>query len=134
MVQMRYLLMVIAITIICSCKGQPDKADKKISNTPKQSAEAVDFKDMLSLTRSEAIVKYGSPQTEEQFVLNDLLGEFRIGLKNVFSEQERLSESISIIESTWEKDSTSWFTVWYQKTELKEIARDTLSWVKGSEF
>ena len=69
------------------------------------------------------------------FILDDLQGEFRIGLNNfIFTKQQRLSENIIIEELTWEKDSKTFITVWYQEIDKKIIPIDSFIWNKGTEF
>lgn len=108
--------------------SKPTKAERKGVK------DSIRFNDLIILNKDEAISKYGSPSRQEKFVLDDLQGEFRIGLYNFYTKQERLEESIRIDEVTWEKDKYTWITVWYEILENKEIPKDTLTWKKGTDF
>ena len=88
----------------------------------------------MHLSKSEAIEKFGAPELQEEFVLSEMHGEFRVGVIYKFTEEERQSGSILIDESTWEKDENTWITVWYQVGDTELVPKSVLSWDKGSEF
>ncbi len=92
------------------------------------------FEKIMSYDKVEAIEIYGTPIEAVSFMLNDVQGEFRIGLYNIYTKTERTSENIKISELTWEKDIKHYITIWYQELEGKTIPKDSLIWEKGSEF
>ncbi len=126
------------IVLILSCCNSSNEEDTK-QNANDESFEIakqdkIFFDDMLSLSKSEAISKYGSPSMQEQFILNNMQGEFRRSLFNFYTEQQLESNLIQIEELTWEKNKDTWFTVWYQLEEHKSIPKDTFTWKKGIDF
>lgn len=132
------IFLLISIVLI-GCNNQNDKKIKKELTNPKwieikKNQDSLTFEEVLELTKSEAIQKYGNPFSQEQFILDDLQGEFRIGLYNFFNKKERLSESILIDEVTWEKDKNTWITAWYQVIQNTTIPKDTVIWKKGTDF
>ncbi len=107
---------------------------QKETTVPKKVKDSLKYDDFMLLTKREAIAKYGQPAKQERSVLNDLAGEFYNGIYNAYTEEEREDESILIDEVTWEKDEDTWVTVWYEVLEKTTIAKDTLTWDKGSDF
>ncbi|MCF6297457.1 MAG: hypothetical protein L3J08_05675 [Flavobacteriaceae bacterium] len=77
----------------------------------------------MLLTKIKAIQKYGTPSSQEQFILDDAQGEFRNGILDKYTEKERQSESILIDEVTWEKDKNTWITVWYEVKQEKQYLK-----------
>lgn len=86
------------------------------------------------LSKEEAVNKLGVPLVDTCFVLDDLQGEFRTALNNIFTKEERLSKTIMINECTWEKDKVNNITIWYIKDSLNWFPVDTLIWRKDAEF
>ena len=92
------------------------------------------IQELMLLTKSEAIKKYGIPAIAEQFILDDAQGEFRNGISDKYTQKERQNGSILIDEVTWEKDKDTWITVWYEVKQEKSIPKDVYLWKKGTEF
>ena len=134
------LILLFLLIVIYSCKDKSNVNDikKNINYKSKENImnlqDNLKFNDLMILNKSKAISKYGLPSKQEKFILDDLQGEFRIGLYNIYTKKERLSESILIDEITWEKNKDTWITVWYQIIENKTIPKDTLTWKKGTDF
>lgn len=81
----------------------------------------LDIKILKSITYPEAIKKYGPPKSQEEFILDNSLPEFRIELYNFFSDDE-IRDSIGIKEATWRMNSTENITVWYKiKPKLNPV-------------
>ena len=133
-----FFILVLSITISCdfhySSSGDMRKNETEVEQETAPSHHELSFGTILSLTKSQAVSTYGKPSFQEKFVLDDLQGEFRIGLFNIYTNEERLSESIQIEECTWEKNKDFWITVWYEAQENQSVPVDTLTWRKGSEF
>ncbi|MCF6360042.1 MAG: hypothetical protein L3J29_04690, partial [Cyclobacteriaceae bacterium] len=89
---------------------------------------------LMLLTKLEAIKKYGTPVSIEQFIIDDAQGEFRNGISGKYTQKERQSQSILIDELTWEKDKNTWITVWYEVKQGKSVPKDVYLWEKGTEF
>jgi len=89
---------------------------------------------LMAYAQSEAIEKYGKPSSKERFILDDAQGEFRNSISDMFTEEERQSESIKMDELTWEKDKNTWITAWYQVKDDKRVPKSVFSRDEGSEF
>lgn len=129
----------IAFIIVLSCACEVKKAN--IDEVQINAMEGkTNFKDSLStdelmrLSKSEAIKKFGAPEIREEFVLCEMHGEFRVGVIYKFTEEERQSGSILIDELTWEKNENTWITAWYQVGDDKSMPKSVLAWDKDSEF
>lgn len=94
----------------------------------------ISVKELMLLTKEKAVEKFGAPATYTQFNLNDAQGEFRNGITDKFTKEERQSTYTFIDEVTWEKDKNSWVTVWYKVNKDKSIPKEVLVWKKGTEF
>ena len=103
-------------------------------NTSKNKDNEIVFDDMLSLNKLAAINKYGKPHFYEQFTLEHKQRGFRVGLNKIYSLEELLNKSILIDELTWEKDSKTWITVWYQVGREKAKPKNFSIWKKGTDF
>ncbi len=131
-------LYILALFVLFSCTSNTKKAKtnnnhtiEKVTTTTKDS---LSLEKLMLLTKEEAIDTYGIPSTIERFILHDGHGEFRNNITNKYNLKERLSESITIDEATWEKDQETWITVWYEVQEAKSIPKEAYVWEKGSEF
>lgn len=130
----------ILIVVLCliGCKRAID--NEASNSNPVQTKNNIDvkstekFEDVLELTLEQALSKYGSPLQREHFVLDGALSEFRIELYNIYTEEEYMSESITLEEVTWEKDEETNITVWYQNIEDTWKPKHFLVWDKDSEF
>jgi len=98
------------------------------------SKDSLQTKQLLFFTETKAIKKLGTPSSTEQFILNDAQGEFRNGISDKYTLEERQSESIVIDEITWQKDKNTWVTVWYEVQQEKSIPKHVFIWKKGTEF
>lgn len=123
------MMLLMNCTNIGNLRKEPIK-DEKHQNITK--SDNTRYNDLLLISKSDAIKKYGEPHYRELFTLNDAQGEFRIELNNIYSKEDRLSESIIIEELTWEKDRETWITVWYEINKIK--AKDFYIWKKGTDF
>ncbi len=87
------------------------------------------FDNIMKLNKVEAINEYGVPVSNNSFTLDNAFGEFRNGINNVFQDIKDKKE-IKIDEITWEKNTTTYITVWYHKSMPKYY----YVWEKGTEF
>lgn len=99
-----------------------------------QNNDSLTVVNLKKRTLRQAIQEFGKPIREEEFVLDEALTEFRIGLYNIFSKEERMSRSIYLEEVTWEKDAETNITAWYRKEPENQAAIDAFEWKKTSEF
>ena len=113
--------------------------NKKIETAPKTFIEKprqqiLTFDDLMVLSKTKAIKKYGKPLEYEKFILTNGPLEFRIELLNIYTKEEILNNTIKIEELTWEKDSLNFVTAWYESTDSTSIPKDIYVWEKGTEF
>ena len=127
-------LIFISFVFLVGCAKNIKKQEGKNEGKIEFIKENLIFDDLLLLSKSQAINKYGKPHSSEEFILDDAQGEFRNSVSDKYSQEERYSESILIDELTWEKDQENWITVWYEVKEEKSIPIEVYSWEKGSEF
>lgn len=128
----------IAFVIATSCNATENKQEHKpkenTSNQETMKDTIKDFNDALDLNLKDAINKYGEPQGRETFKLDDFIPGIREGLRNIYTLEERLSDSITLEEVTWEKAQDTNITVWYEIQENRAIPKDTFEWNKYAEF
>lgn len=86
------------------------------------------------ISKIEATKRYGTPHFSAKFNLNDAQGEFRNGISDCYTQEQRQTEVITINEITWEKDNNNWITFWYEVQNEKNIPKHVLIWKKGAEF
>ncbi|MEW7280366.1 hypothetical protein ABW636_17380 [Aquimarina sp. 2201CG1-2-11] len=133
---MKYLYFILLI-IVNACAPSTKEAKTNDTYTIEKVTnlrDNVSIKDLMLLTKEEAINKCGTPYYIERFILDDLQGEFRTGITFKYSLKERISESILIDEVTWEKGQETLVTVWYEVQETKAIPKEVCIWEKGDEF
>ena len=134
------MLKIISIILLplmgCEMGDEPEvsKSQIEVMKEEVNSEDVLSADKLMSYTKSEAIDVYGKPSSEKRFILDDAQGEFRNSISDLFTEEERQSESIKIDELTWEKDENTWITVWYQVKGDKSVPKSVFSWDKGSEF
>ena len=132
--------MLLVLTIILLGCNEIESKQKNINDLTKVKTEIMNPKASLSiqelmlLTKSKAIEKYGAPSSQEQFMLDDAQGEFRNAISDKYTEKERQSESILVEEVTWEKSEDTWITVWYEVIGQSSKPKDSYLWIKGTEF
>lgn len=129
---MKQILTILALTL-CSCRFNQKKEILDTTNNISIQKE-LNFNDFMTLNKLEAIKKYGTPNNQEKFILDDAQGEFRNGISEIYTQQERQSQTILIDELTWEKDNSNWITVWYQIEKDQSTPKKVFTWNKGSEF
>lgn len=129
-----YTVLLFLLLLGCSKKGKIKNASIKVNSKVMNSKDSLSIQQLTFLTKAKAIEKYGNPSSQEQFILNDSHGEFRIGLYNIYTTEQRRSEIILIDELTWEKDKNTWITVWYEIKKENSEPKDVYLWKKGTEF
>lgn len=119
----------ILLLVFFSCANE--RKNNSLDANDRQEA-VLDIETLKNSTYPEAIKKYGLPKSQEEFILDNSLPEFRIELYNLFSDDE-IRDSIRIKEATWRMNSTENITVWYKiKPKLKPI--HVLVWDIQAEF
>lgn len=56
---------------------------------------------------------YGDPKSIGPYLITEQHDEFRTSVLNCFTESQRLSRSITVMEYTWQTRPDSLLTVWY---------------------
>lgn len=105
-----------------------------LKKTEAQKQDYAAFQDAIILNKLDAVKKYGKPHFHEQLILESKQRGLRTPLNNRYTQEELLSKSILIEELTWEKDTKTWITVWYQITNKKIEPKDFCIWKKGTDF
>lgn len=105
------------LVLIFSCCKLTSKDEKTISlNKLEVEFKATICQKSKDLPLKEAILKYGKPIKNNEFVVDDIsLNEFRINLYNVFSKEDILKKEIVLKEVTWKCNNDSLVTVWYKE-------------------
>lgn len=63
-----------------------------------------------------------------------MISEFRIGLRNTFTEKEIENRDILIREVTWSSNKDENLTIWYEKKQHQWVLVDHLIWHKNALF
>ena len=94
----------------------------------------IDTATAMRLPLDKALFTFGRPISKETYPLEDLMGEFYTVLGNAYATTERDRAGITIEEVTWEQDSATNLTVWYEWSGEGAEPRAHLVWPKGAEF
>lgn len=82
------------------------------------------------------VLKY-PPLTDSTFILgkgDGVISEFRIGLRNTFTEKEIENRDILIREVTWSSNKDENLTIWYEKKQDQWVLVDHFIWHKDALF
>lgn len=63
-----------------------------------------------------------------------MISEFRIGLRNTFTEKEIENRDILIREVTWSSNKDENLTIWYEKKQHQWVLVDHFIWHKDALF
>lgn len=63
-----------------------------------------------------------------------MISEFRIGLRNTFTEKEIENRDILIREVTWSSNKDENLTIWYEKKQDQWVLVDHFIWHKDALF
>ncbi|ORF35864.1 hypothetical protein [Snodgrassella alvi] len=77
------------------------------------------------------------PLTDSTFILgkgDGVISEFRIGLRNTFTEKEIENRDILIREVTWSSNKDENLTIWYEKKQDQWVLVDHFIWHKDALF
>lgn len=132
-----YLVIILSCFITYGCNTTNSKkqsASEIKSELPTTNKKDIPKKDILqNLEFEKAIEKYGEPVTSTTFNTKDEpLNEFRIELSNYFTSKE-LEKGILFKEATWDIDSNTSITVWYNKSETGYTPVHLQEWNMASE-
>lgn len=137
---MKCLLITIPLWLSLTCCSSPLHENTALNNqsvsqqevqNPQKMSEVITQEGLQALTSDAAINKFGAPATQDTFVIDGRLPEFRIELYNYFKDYK--GKNIRIVEMTWSLNSDENITAWYPEgAEQKPV--HTLKWAKESEF
>lgn len=143
----KIILIVLTTVLIYACnKSQAIKECSKVPDTLPKNESIRNNKDTIALTIPynqtkdipvDNLIKKYPPLRDETFILgkdNGFISEFRMGLANIFKEEEIRKRDIKIREVTWETSKTKNLTIWYEKKDNKWVPIDHFIWDKDSEF
>ena len=104
----------------------------KEKNLPKETNlnHASGIKAPNQIDQSTPSNQTGTLIDSEEFVLTVGLSEFRIELKNFYTDAEIEATPITIKEETWSIDSEHNITKWYQE----DVLIHQMEWSPGDEF
>ncbi len=126
-----YLILLFLSFFNIGCKRQISNKDQ--IEIQKNKVIFDSFDEIMELDKTEAINKYGNPNLNTHFNLENAFGEFRIPINDVFKNVKN-KKQIVIEEITWEKNDSTWITVWYHQKHNKSIPKVYYIWKKGTEF
>ncbi|WP_452220835.1 hypothetical protein [Lacinutrix salivirga] len=132
-----YAILICVLFLNCNTKNKQDQTiTYNQDSKPKVESkiQTMDFKDIMSLNKNEAIKKYGKPIKSHSESLDNLQGEFYNSLQDAYKDLKTTPTLIQIEELIWTKDSLHNITVWYQKEAKESLPKAHLIWEKGSEF
>jgi hypothetical protein len=126
--------------LLLNCKSRDSSEENKLNPTKtsnmilQNTEEKAKTSFLKSVAYTQAKDKMGEYDSLEYFILGELMHEFRVGLLNIYKEED-LRKSIKMMEVTWSIGLFDNLTIWYEQTNettWKEI--DRFEWKKGSEF
>ena len=135
----RFVILLFVFILAACNEGEASTAAMNSSPSAKQlraNEKTVfpDFSQVMKLNLEEAVAAYGPPPHRIRTKLDDLMGEFYVGLEAAFTQAERDSGEVRIHELTWEKDSVNLITVWYHEQSQESVPVNHLVYDREAEF
>ena len=99
-------------------------------------SQYISYEMVKNLSLDDALEKFPSYK-KETYILGTtqgLLTEFRIGLLNIFKQDEIKQRKIKITEITWQINAVENLTVWYHLQKEQWLPIDNYIWHKDSLF
>lgn len=112
------------------------KTDTLNVNTEFITEKNINLNQIQQIPVNTLVSKY-PPLTDSTFILgkgDGLISEFRINLRNTFTEKEIENRDIIIREVTWSSNKDENLTIWYEKKQHQWILVDHLIWHKDALF
>ena len=111
---------------------------KETSVVPEKNTQSqyISYEMVKNLSLDDALEKFPSYK-KETYILGTtqgLLTEFRIGLLNIFKQDEIKQGKIKITEITWQINAVENLTVWYHLQKEQWLPIDHYIWHKDSLF
>ena len=112
------------------------KTDTLNINTEFITEKNINLNQIQQIPVNTLVSKY-PPLTDSTFILgkgDGVISEFRIGLRNTFTEKEIENRDIIIREVTWSSNKDENLTIWYEKKQHQWVLVDHLIWHKNALF
>lgn len=112
------------------------KTDTLNVNTEFITEKNINLNQIQQIPVNTLVSKY-PPLTDSTFILgkgDGVISEFRIGLRNTFTEKEIENRDIIIREVTWSSNKDENLTIWYEKKQHQWVLVDHLIWHKNALF
>ena len=144
MMKKLYLLIIFFFLFYCSKSAiaeqkaidlNPIKETSVVTEKNTQS-QYISYEMVKNLSLDDALEKFPSYK-KETYILGTtqgLLTEFRIGLLNIFKQDEIKQRKIKITEITWQINAEENLTVWYHLQKDQWLPIDHYIWHKDSLF
>lgn len=112
------------------------KTDTLNVNTEFITEKNINLNQIQQIPVNTLVSKY-PPLTDSTFILgkgDGVISEFRIGLRNTFTEKEIENRDILIREVTWSSNKDENLTIWYEKKQHQWVLVDHFIWHKDALF
>lgn len=132
------MLLVILLSACNKTKSLEEsyKTDTLNVNTEFITEKNINLNQIQQIPVNTLVSKY-PPLTDSTFILgkgDGVISEFRIGLRNTFTEKEIENRDIIIREVTWSYNQDENLTIWYEKKQDQWVLVDHFIWHKDALF
>ena len=132
------MLLVISLSACNKTKSLEEsyKTNTLNVNTEFITEKNINLNQIQQIPVNTLVSKY-PPLTDSTFILgkgDGVISEFRIGLRNTFTEKEIENRDILIREVTWSSNKDENLTIWYEKKQHQWVLVDHLIWHKDALF
>lgn len=132
------MLLVILLSACNKTKSLEEsyKTDTLNVNTEFITEKNINLNQIQQIPVNTLVSKY-PPLTDSTFILgkgDGVISEFRIGLRNTFTEKEIENRDIIIREVTWSSNKDENLTIWYEKKQDQWVLVDHAIWHKDALF
>lgn len=132
------MLLVILLSACNKTKSLEEsyKTDTLNVNTEFITEKNINLNQIQQIPVNTLVSKY-PPLTDSTFILgkgDGVISEFRIGLRNTFTEKEIENRDIIIREVTWSSNKDENLTIWYEKKQDQWVLVDHFIWHKDALF
>lgn len=132
------MLLVILLSACNKTKSLEEsyKTDTLNVNTEFITEKNINLNQIQQIPVNTLVSKY-PPLTDSTFILgkgDGVISEFRIGLRNTFTEKEIENRDILIREVTWSSNKDENLTIWYEKKQDQWVLVDHAIWHKDALF
>ncbi|CVK15504.1 hypothetical protein Ga0061079_10250 [Apibacter mensalis] len=144
---MKNVLLILLILLTFSCNKSQIKNPRNINKSLSRKYQSIQSQNRMqtklityerikNMPMEDATIAY-PPIEDETFILGKeggFITEFRIGLLNLFKEEEIKNNNIKIKEITWKINVKQNLTIWYQEINNRWKPIDHFIWDKDAEF